>query len=378
VRATSAKEAEDMLLKAHSELEGCPDAGLVLDGQTLLHTTDSAECQRIIYDLGIVSRSCICARLSPMQKLELVNLVRRQDRRAITLAIGDGANDVPMIQGAHVGVAIRGKEGTQAMQASDIAISLFKFIVPLLLCHGRRAYRRVALFLNFYLYKNVALLMCDVWWMHQDKFRARIAFPEYLSIGFNVVYSALHILFILGYDQDLPDQIAVSKPELYTVGPRRALFNIRVFAMWMLVGVLQGSIVWVIPYYMVEPDAVYDKSKPVDWWIKSVSAFTAINVLVNMKLVLYSQNPFSLKVTILPTCFGFASYGLAACCLSYTSLGHAFQPNMEGIPGKVFGSGTALMAIFISAALALSLDAGNKVLMYFLCPSALQLAQRGQ
>lgn len=57
-----------------------------------------------------------------MQKLELVRLVREQNRRAITMAIGDGANDVPMIQGAHVGIAIRGKEGTQALQAEPSAV----------------------------------------------------------------------------------------------------------------------------------------------------------------------------------------------------------------------------------------------------------------
>jgi len=195
VQAADAQDAEDKLLKAHVMLERKTDTGLVLDGQMLLHALPNPECRKIIYDLGVVSRSCICARLSPLQKLELVKLVREQNKLSITLAVGDGANDVPMIQGAHVGIAIRGKEGTQAVQASDISISYFRFLVPLLLCHGRRAYRRVALFLNYYLYKNVALLMCDIIWMFQDKFRARIAFPEYLSIGFNVLYSAWHILF---------------------------------------------------------------------------------------------------------------------------------------------------------------------------------------
>merc|ERR1712217_834308 len=112
-----------------------------------------------------------------MQKRKLVELVREKDPTTITLAIGDGANDVPMIEGAHIGVGVRGKEGVQAVQVSDIAISQFRFLVPLLLCHGRRAYRRVSFFLCFYIYKNVCLVVSDIVWAHQNKWSARIAYP---------------------------------------------------------------------------------------------------------------------------------------------------------------------------------------------------------
>lgn len=116
--------------------------------------------------------------------------------------------------------------------------------MPLLLCHGRRAYRRIAIFTCFYLYKNVVLLMADAIWMHQDKFRARIVFPEYLSIGLNVVYVTWHLWFVIGFDRDLPDEVACRRPELYPVGPERKLFNARVFTKWMLLGAIHGSIAW--------------------------------------------------------------------------------------------------------------------------------------
>merc|ERR1719183_238206 len=134
-----------------------------------------------------------------------------------------------MIQGAHIGIGVRGKEGNQAVQASDIAVSQFRFLRPLLLCHGRRAYRRVSFFLCYYLYKNVMLAMADVVWAHQLHFRGSIAFPEYLSIGYNVVFTSVHILLVLGFDLDVPDDVSNSYPILYTVGPRRELFNRRVF-----------------------------------------------------------------------------------------------------------------------------------------------------
>ena len=66
------------------------------------------------------------------------------NKGSISLSVGDGANDVPMIMQANIGVGIRGKEGTQAVRSADYAISQFKFLKKLILVHGRLGYRRVA------------------------------------------------------------------------------------------------------------------------------------------------------------------------------------------------------------------------------------------
>merc|ERR1719248_488969 len=118
-----------------------------------------------------------------------------------------------MIDGAHLGIGIRGKEGTQAVQSSDVAISQFRFLQPLLLCHGRRAYRRVSFFLPYFLYKNVVLASCDIVWAFQYDFSGYIAFPEYLSAGYNVFFTSLHIIAVLGYDCDVPDEVSNAHPE---------------------------------------------------------------------------------------------------------------------------------------------------------------------
>lgn len=374
IQANDAREAEDKLLKAHALLDGKGDTGLVLDGQTLIHALQSKECRKIIYDLGVISRSCICSRLSPMQKLELVQLVRAQNKMAITLAIGDGANDVPMIQGAHVGVAIRGKEGTQSVQASDVAICYFRFVVPLLLCHGRKSYRRVAFFLNFYMYKNLVLIMTDIIWMFQDKFRARIAFPEYLSVGFNVLYVAWHVMFVIGFDADIKDSVAVTKPLLYGVGPARQLFNLRTFTCWMLTGCVQGAICWVIPFVMIGTTQ-YQRLAPSQFWVCSTCVFTAINVVCWIKLSIYSESPFKMS-TLLSTAGAILCYLIAVACLGYTPIGNSFQPTMNKVPGDAWGKGKNIGAMVIAVAVAMVPDFLYLALAYFVWPSELSKAKR--
>jgi len=381
VQAKDAKDAEDRLLKAYSELENKEDdSGLVLDGQTLIHALQSLECRKVIYDLGMVSRSCICTRLSPQQKLQLVQLVREQDPRTITLSVGDGANDVPMIYGAHLGIAIRGKEGTQAVQASDIAISQFRYLVPLLQCHGRRAYRRVALFLCFFLYKNITLIMLDIVWLFQYRFRALVAVPEWLSINFNPIFTSLHMLLMLGFDKDIPDDEANSNPGLYKVGPARKLFNGKVFLKWLVNALYHGAICWTIPFALLDPkiddpDDPIVKTEPSDFWVSSVTAFSCVVFVVCLKLVIVSQNPLGFH-TWCPTLVTFGVFCIVIFCFSYVWFGPTLQPNMKGMFGLMVENSMVPASIGTAIVVALAPDLVLILLKKLLNPSELDKAKR--
>ena len=102
------------------------------------------------------------SRVSPLQKALVVKLVKRH-LKALLLAIGDGANDVSMIQAAHVGVGISGVEGLQAARSADIAIGQFRFLRKLLLVHGAWSYQRVSKVILYSFYKNIALFMTQFW-----------------------------------------------------------------------------------------------------------------------------------------------------------------------------------------------------------------------
>jgi len=330
----------------------------------------SEEARALIYELGLASRSCVCCRLSPMQKRLLVELVREKNPITITLAIGDGANDVPMIEGAHIGIGVRGKEGAQAVQVSDIAISQFRFLVPLLLCHGRRAYRRVAYFLCYYLYKNVTLVVSDVVWSIQDGFRGRIAYPEYLSMGFNVLFTSWHILFVLGFDKGLPDAIANQHPELYYEGPQRLLFNPKVFSVWMLNAVWHGTVVWIIPNLVIG-GTVYTET-PSDFWRGSCTSFLITVFCVNLKLLLVCLNPLAVTATA-PTGASLLLTVFALFMLGEVSLGYEMSGNlkMKGVPTDMFGRGEVYLCLVGVTLFALVPDVTEKLLKRFYFPSAM-------
>lgn len=118
-------------------------------------------------------KAVICCRVTPLQKAMVVHLIKKY-KKAVTLAIGDGANDVSMIKEAHIGIGITGMEGNQATMASDYSLGQFRFLERLLLVHGRWSYYRMCKFLRYFFYKNVAFTLCHIWFGFFCGFSAQV------------------------------------------------------------------------------------------------------------------------------------------------------------------------------------------------------------
>jgi phospholipid-transporting ATPase len=134
---------------------------LVIDGKSLTYALEK-ELEKNFLDLAVMCKAVICCRVSPLQKALVVKLVKRH-LKAILLAIGDGANDVSMIQAAHIGVGISGMEGLQAARSADVAIGQFRYLRKLLLVHGAWSYQRVSKVILYSFYKNITLYMTQFW-----------------------------------------------------------------------------------------------------------------------------------------------------------------------------------------------------------------------
>ncbi|NXP52977.1 AT8B3 ATPase, partial [Heliornis fulica] len=192
--------------------------------------------EKAFVDLATSCQAVICCRVTPKQKALIVQLVKKH-KKVITLAIGDGANDVNMIKTADIGVGISGLEGMQAVQCSDYALAQFSYLQRLLLVHGRWAYLRICKFLRCFFYKTFAGLMAQVWFAFHNGFTAQPLYEGWFLALYNIFYTAYPVLSMGLLEQDVSAKKSLEFPELYVIGQQDELFNYRVFSVTLLHGV---------------------------------------------------------------------------------------------------------------------------------------------
>ncbi|ETN77125.1 phospholipid-translocating P-type ATPase, flippase [Necator americanus] len=195
-------------------------------------------------------QAVICCRVTPLQKAQVVDLVKR-NKKAVTLSIGDGANDVSMIKTAHIGVGISGQEGMQAVLASDYSIGQFRYLERLLLVHGRWSYIRMAKFLRYFFYKNFAFTLTHFWYSFFCGYSAQTVFDAVFIACYNLFFTALPVLAMGSLDQDVDDNYS-----------------------------LHSLVIFFIPYGALLNGAAYDGKDLDDYSTLAFTTFTALIVVV--------------------------------------------------------------------------------------------------
>ncbi|KAL5615590.1 hypothetical protein BROUX41_005629 [Berkeleyomyces rouxiae] len=223
---------------------------VVIDGQTLSVVEQSPELSAQFYAVMPLVDSVICCRASPAQKALLVTTVRSQLKQlkgnlkhhGLTLAIGDGANDLAMISASHVGVGISGKEGLQAARVADFAIAQFRFLQRLLLLHGRWNYSRASKFTVSTFWKEMFFYLPTALYQRYNGYTGTSLY-EYASLTvFNTLFTSLCCICMGIWDQDLSEDTLLAMPELYSYGQRNKGLNQVKFLRWMLLGACEGAI----------------------------------------------------------------------------------------------------------------------------------------
>uniref|UniRef100_A0A8C9YH98 Phospholipid-transporting ATPase n=1 Tax=Sander lucioperca TaxID=283035 RepID=A0A8C9YH98_SANLU len=221
------------------------DFALIIDGKTLKYALAFGVRQYFL-DLALSCKAVICCRVSPLQKSEVVEMVKKQVK-VITLAIGDGANDVGMIQTAHVGVGISGNEGLQAANSSDYSIAQFKYLKNLLLVHGAWNYNRVAKCILYCFYKNIVLYIIEIWFAFVNGFSGQILFERWCIGLYNVIFTALPPLTLGIFERSCRKENMLKYPELYKTSQNAMGFNTKVFWAHCLNGLFHSVILFWFP-----------------------------------------------------------------------------------------------------------------------------------
>ncbi|KAI0161169.1 phospholipid-translocating P-type ATPase [Hypoxylon sp. FL1284] len=223
---------------------GCTHSVVVIDGQTLQAIEQSVQLTSLFYTLIPLIDSVICCRASPAQKSTIVKVIRQRVPSALTLAIGDGANDLAMISASHVGVGISGKEGLQAARVADYAIAQFRFLQRLLLVHGRWNYVRTAKFILATFWKEMYFYLPTAMYQRYNGYSGTSLFENWSLTVFNTLFTSLCVICLGIWEQDLSAETLLAIPELYVHGQRDRELNIPRFVRWMAGAAAEGVLVW--------------------------------------------------------------------------------------------------------------------------------------
>jgi len=328
VKALSSFWAED-----GTDISGNPYS-LVIDGQSLKHALERRS-KALLLELSCRCKAVICCRVSPLQKAKVVSLVKK-GLGAMCLAVGDGANDISMIQEADIGVGISGKEGAQAVMSADYAIGQFRFLTRLLLVHGRWAYMRTANLILTYFYKNVVWLFVLFWFQFNCGFSAAVLFDYNYTLFFTTVFTLLLNMYMGIFDQDINDRIAIAIPQLYNIGISGSLYNMQKFWVYIAYGIYESLIAFFFGYFMYREASTspngYDSGQEVMG--NSVAFLLIISINIVMAITTYSWTKLAVGSLILTLIvwIGFVFYYASIP----SSLTYGIIPRLFGEPAFYF------------------------------------------
>ncbi|XP_026161377.1 phospholipid-transporting ATPase IC [Mastacembelus armatus] len=239
-----ARQAE--VWAVEKEMTGAKTA-VVLTGPELAEFDQRPEWGATFMSLAEQCQSVLCCRVTPGQKADIVTLVRKYTS-SVTMCIGDGANDVNMIKTAHVGVGVQGVEGGQAVQNADFALAQFRFLQRLLLVHGRWSYRRISLFLQYFLFKTCSFALVHTWFGIFNGFSSQSLYETWFIPLYTVFYTSFPIMCMAFLEQDVSPESSLKLPELYKTGQRQELSSTLVLSFSLLHAVYASFVFFFIPF----------------------------------------------------------------------------------------------------------------------------------
>eukprot|EP01126_Amoeba_proteus_P062321 TRINITY_DN8456_c0_g1_i16.p1 TRINITY_DN8456_c0_g1~~TRINITY_DN8456_c0_g1_i16.p1 ORF type:complete len:587 (-),score=124.71 TRINITY_DN8456_c0_g1_i16:61-1821(-) len=285
VEAQHSNDCRDMFQTARKVLRTETNVSLVIDSMSLVFAL--VEFREELLEIGQKCSSVIVCRAEPLQKAQVVALLKNGTKK-ICLAIGDGANDVSMIQEAHIGVGIWGEEGSQAARNSDFSVRQFKHLARLITVHGRYNMMRTALMVEFSFYKNLAMFFVQFWFASYCRWSAQTFYDDWVMAGFNTVLVSAPPLVLAMFEKDLTENTILQYPEAYKELRDGLYFTPRTFLRWFC-SALWHSTVFYFLFLFALPDTMNSSGLTGNLWTSSTLVATAAIITIVFKAALVTK-----------------------------------------------------------------------------------------
>eukprot|EP00092_Neocalanus_flemingeri_P037876 GFUD01041229.1.p1 GENE.GFUD01041229.1~~GFUD01041229.1.p1 ORF type:complete len:1159 (-),score=232.94 GFUD01041229.1:205-3681(-) len=264
------------------------DLTLIIDGKSLSHAMEE-DIRNDFIQLCTSCKAVICCRVSPLQKAEVVQLVSKFTG-AITLAIGDGANDVAMIQKASVGVGVSGNEGLQAVNSADFAIGQFSYLSRLLFVHGAWNYSRISKVILYSFYKNITLYIIELWFAIYSYWSGQVIYERWTIGMFNIMFTSLPPLALGIFDKTCSAETRESNPALYKTSQNSELFNIKMFWLWIGTAIYHSVLLFWIPMLAMETGISWSSGHSDGYLILGNTVYSLVVIVTCLKAGLVMEN----------------------------------------------------------------------------------------
>ncbi|KAF9559015.1 aminophospholipid-transporting P-type ATPase [Agrocybe pediades] len=229
------------------------DCCLVIDGESLQLCLNLFKNEFI--EIATKLSAVVACRCSPTQKADVARLIRQYTKKRVC-CIGDGGNDVSMIQAADVGVGIVGKEGKQASLAADFSVTQFSYLTKLLLWHGRNSYRRSAKLAQFVIHRGLIISIMQAVFSAIFYFAPIALYQGWLMVGYATIYTMAPV-FSLVLDRDVSEDLALLYPELYKELTKGRALSFKTFFQWLMISLYQGAAIMIMSLVLFENEFLH-------------------------------------------------------------------------------------------------------------------------
>ena len=336
---------------------------IIIEAPILYGLFKDDETTRRFLNIAYHSNTVICCRVSPSQKSQVIQRMKEFDENAITLAIGDGGNDVSMIMEANIGIGIYGEEGLSAVQASDFAIGEFKLLKRLLFVHGRTNLYRISKMILYFFYKNFLFTMTQFYFSFLCLSSGQTIVDDWYITCYNLVFTALPLCIraITDSDVNLNNKIITKKNLALLYKENRDKYKVFTF-IHLLGNLVKGMVISFLVYILGQPGEILVNGYNKNLWYISLKSYICILMIVSMNILIESH----FISYLLPLSIGITTLALFIIFLVLNHYGFLFNFNSKATIATSMSSIHIYMTILLISCFNFIVDYSYKLLkIYF-------------